>query len=114
MVIRHGVVILAQGPQRLDLRIRDEIIIEIAQDLIPEHDEPVVDASGLLVFPGFIDSHVHFRDPGDSHKEDFLSGTRAALAGGVTTILDMPNTQPPTDSRAHLNEKIALASAKAL
>ena len=107
MLIRNGNVVLTQGPERLDIRVRNEIIVEIAQDLAPEHDEHVVDASGLLVLPGFIDSHVHFRDPGAPHKEDFLSGTQAALAGGVTTILDMPNTHPPTDSRAHLDEKMA-------
>jgi dihydroorotase len=114
MLIHNGVVVLTPGLERLDIRVRDEIIVEIAQDLAPEHDEHVVDASGLLVLPGFIDSHVHLRDPGAPHKEDFLSGTRAALAGGVTTILDMPNTQPPTDSRTHLDEKLALASAKAV
>jgi dihydroorotase len=114
MLIRNGVIALTQGPERLNIRVRNEIIVEIAQDLAPEHDEQVVDASGLFVLPGFIDSHVHFRDPGAPHKEDFLSGTRAALAGGVTTILDMPNTQPPTDSRTHLDQKIALASTKAV
>ncbi len=114
MLIRNGVVVSPQAPHRLDIRVHGESIVEIAQNLVPEQDEQVVDASGLLVFPGFIDSHVHFRDPGAPHKEDFLSGTRAALAGGVTTILDMPNTQPPTDSRAHLLEKAALASAKAV
>ncbi len=114
MLILNGIAILTQGPVRLDIRVRNETIVEIAQDLAPEHDEQVVDANGLFVLPGFIDSHVHFRDPGAPHKEDFLSGTQAALAGGVTTILDMPNTQPPTDSRAHLDEKIALASTKAI
>jgi dihydroorotase (multifunctional complex type) len=114
MLIRNGVVLLTRRPERLDIRIRDEIIVEIAQGLAPEQDEYVVDASGLLVLPGLIDSHVHFRDPGAPHKEDFLSGTRAALAGGVTSVLDMPNTQPPTDSRTHLDEKIALASTKAV
>ncbi|GER91176.1 dihydroorotase [Dictyobacter vulcani] len=67
-----------------------------------------------MVLPGFIDSHVHFRDPGGAHKEDFLSGTRAALAGGVTTVLDMPNTQPPTDTREHLLEKMSLVAGKAV
>lgn len=114
MLIRNGVVVSTQASERLDIRVRDEIIVEIAYNLAPEQDEPVIDASGLLVFPGFIDSHVHFRDPGAPHKEDFLSGTQAALAGGVTTILDMPNTQPSTASRTHLLEKISLVSPKAV
>ena len=114
MLIRNGMVVLPQGPARLDIRVQNETISEIASDLAPEQDEPVVDANGLLVLPGFIDSHVHFRDPGAPHKEDFLSGTSAALAGGVTTILDMPNTQPSTASRVYLQEKMALVAPKAV
>lgn len=114
MLIRNGVVVLVDGPARLDVRTRAEIIVELAEKLTPEPGEEVIDATAQLVFPGCIDTHVHFREPGGIYKEDFLSGTRAALAGGVTTILDMPNTQPPTDSRVHLAEKIALASAKAV
>ena len=114
MIIRNGIAVLASGPVRLDLRTRNEQIIEMAENLVPEREEQVVDASGLLILPGLIDSHVHFRDPGATQKEDFLSGTRAALAGGVTTILDMPNTQPSTDSREHLAAKVTLAAAKAV
>ncbi|MBI2298400.1 MAG: amidohydrolase family protein, partial [Armatimonadetes bacterium] len=53
-------------------------------------------ARGCHVLPGVIDSHVHFREPGDEHKEDWASGTAAAACGGVTTVLDMPNTRPAT------------------
>jgi dihydroorotase (multifunctional complex type) len=112
MLIHNGTIVTTQGPARLDVRARGEIIVEVAPDLGPEQDEQVIDASNLLVFPGFIDTHVHFRDPGATHKEDFLSGTLSALAGGVTTILDMPNTQPPTDSITHLHEKMTLAATK--
>ncbi|GCE30391.1 dihydroorotase [Dictyobacter alpinus] len=114
MLIRNGIAVLASGPVRLDIRTRDESVIELAENLIPEPDEQVIEAEGLLVLPGFIDSHVHFRDPGGPHKEDFFSGTRAALAGGVTTVLDMPNTQPATDTREHLYEKAALLASKAV
>jgi len=64
--------------------------------------------------PGLIDAHVHLREPGYTHKEDFYSGTVAALAGGVTTVLDMPNTQPPTATPERFREKVALARAKAV
>jgi dihydroorotase len=114
MLIRNGVAVLVNGPVRLDIRTRDEKIVEIAEQLTPEPDEPVIDANGKMILPGFIDSHVHFRDPGGPQKEDFLSGTRAALAGGVTTILDMPNTQPPTDSWERLLEKVAIVAPKAV
>ncbi|MFA5412305.1 MAG: dihydroorotase [Candidatus Micrarchaeia archaeon] len=72
------------------------------------------DASGFLILPGLIDPHVHLRDPGATHKEDFHSGTRAAIAGGITTVLDMPNNNPPTTTLARLEEKRAIASKKAV
>jgi len=61
-------------------------------------DEEIIDAKGCYVFPGLIDLHVHFRDPGQTHKEDILSGAAAAAAGGVTTVCTMPNTSPTVDS----------------
>lgn len=68
----------------------------------------------IIQLPGLVDAHVHLREPGYTHKEDFYSGTCAALAGGVTTVLDMPNTIPPTDTQARLAEKVSLATAKAV
>ena len=67
-----------------------------------------------LRLPGLIDAHVHFREPGYTQKEDLHSGTCAALAGGVTTVLDMPNTVPPTSTPADFQEKVRLAAAKAV
>ena len=67
-----------------------------------------------LRLPGLIDAHVHLREPGYTHKEDFYTGTAAALAGGVTTVLDMPNTNPPTDTPERFAFKAALAAAKAV
>lgn len=63
--------------------------------------------------PGLIDPHVHLREPGGTHKEDYATGTAAALAGGITTVLDMPNTYPPTTDAGLLAEKRALAAANA-
>ena len=68
----------------------------------------------VLRLPGLVDAHVHLREPGYTHKEDFFSGTAAALAGGVTTVLDMPNTNPPTATPERLREKARLAAAKAV
>lgn len=72
-----------------------------------------IDATGLFALPGLIDAHVHLREPGATHKEDFRTGTRAALSGGVTTVLDMPNNSPPTTTLSALKEKRRLASRKA-
>jgi dihydroorotase len=68
----------------------------------------------LVRLPGLIDPHVHLREPGGTHKEDFESGSRAAVAGGFTFILDMPNNEPPTTSVARLEAKIALAEQKSV
>jgi dihydroorotase len=74
--------------------------------------EETIDCKGLIALPGLIDSHVHLRDLNLSYKEDFYTGTCAASAGGFTTVLDMPNTFPPTDSIERLKEKIELAKNK--
>lgn len=70
--------------------------------------------SGTLKLPGLIDVHVHLRDPGQTDKEDFTTGTSAALAGGFTTVVDMPNNLEPITTPARLENKIALAKAKAV
>lgn len=82
-------------------------------DMMPEAAE-TIDATGLYVLPGIIDPHVHFRDPGMTHKEDWASGSRAAAAGGVTTVFEMPNTDPPTDSAGALKAKADLAASKSI
>src|SRR5207247_2842593 len=87
-------------------------ILEIAAQLAPGAEE--VDARGLWVLPGAIDAHVHSRDPGFPDKEDFGSLTAAAAAGGVTTVVDMPNTVPAVDSAPVFEEKVEIASSKAL
>jgi len=76
--------------------------------------DAAIDANGLLVLPGSIDPHVHFREPGLTYKEDFKTGSHAAAAGGVTSFLDMPNTKPPTLSMKLLEEKTALAGSKSI
>jgi dihydroorotase len=75
--------------------------------------DEVVDHGERVILPGAVDIHVHFRDPGHPAKEDFASGTRAALHGGVTTVMDMPNTDPATTTRARYEEKRALVAPKA-
>src|ERR1043165_3359935 len=82
--------------------IKDGKILAVgALDAMPAAKE-TVDVSGMHVLPGAIDVHVHFRDPGYPHKEDFATGTIAAAFGGVTTVFDMPNTIPPVGTRGAL------------
>ena len=74
----------------------------------------VIDADGKYLIPGIIDEHVHFRDPGLTHKADIFTESRAAVAGGVTSFMDMPNTVPQTTTRRVLEEKFSMASEKSL
>jgi dihydroorotase len=101
-------VTLADGETR-DVRVDGETIAEIGRDL-PAHDE-VIEGDGKRLLPGMIDAHVHFREPGFSHKETWATGSRSAAAGGVTTVFDQPNTDPPTIDGESYEEKAELASA---
>lgn len=83
-----------------DILISDGKISEIGEDLVfgGDSETEIIDCAGLTAAPGLVDMHVHLRDPGQTHKEDVFSGCRAAAAGGVTSLLAMPNTVPPMDS----------------
>lgn len=81
---------------KYDILIRDGKIAEIGGDL--SSDGEIIYADGLYAIPGLVDMHVHLRDPGQTHKEDIFTGCKAAAAGGVTSVLAMPNTTPATDS----------------
>ncbi len=83
--------------QTADLLIEDGIIKKVEKGMKPPSDAEVIDADGLVVTPGLVDMHVHLRDPGQEYKEDINSGTRAAAAGGFTSVAAMPNTDPVTD-----------------
>ncbi len=80
-----------------DLLIEGNRIKRIDREIF-EPEAEIIDAEGLVVAPGFVDLHVHFRDPGQTYKEDIESGSRCAVAGGYTTVVCMPNTDPPIDS----------------
>jgi dihydroorotase len=99
---------------KADISIANGKIIKIGKHSNVPKAEKEIDANGLLALPGLIDAHVHLRDMQLSHKEDYYSGTCAAAAGGFTTVLDMPNTIPPTDSCERLKEKIDVAKQKAM
>jgi dihydroorotase len=93
-----------------DVRIRDGRIARIERSLAASDDETVVDASGLWLLPGMIDSQVHFREPGLTHKGDLTSESRAAVAGGITSYMEMPNTKPPAVDLDTLEAKYTRAA----
>ena len=94
-IIRNGNIVSSEGIYIADIYIKDGKIGAISTNQLEGKAKEVTDASGLYLFPGFIDTHVHSRDPGATHKEDFYHSTQAAAAGGITTIFEMPNVNPP-------------------
>lgn len=96
-----------------DLRIEDGRIAQIGSGLQARAGEEVVDARGRWLLPGMIDDQVHFREPGLTHKGDIASESAAAVAGGLTSFMDMPNTNPPTLDAAALEGKYAAAAGRA-
>jgi dihydroorotase len=97
--------------RRRDVRVRDGRVVTVAPGLDVRAGERVRDADGRLLLPGAVDAHVHFREPGFAHKETWGTGSRAAAAGGVTTVVDQPNTDPPTTTGAAFDRKARLAGA---
>lgn len=100
-IIKNGFVVnpAKNFAGKADILINYGVIERVAEN-IDDYDAKVIDAEGLIVAPGLVDLHVHFREPGYEHKEDITSGSRAAVKGGVTTVLCMPNTNPPIDNAA--------------
>ena len=110
LVIRNALVAQDDGSTlAADVGCRNGRIETIATS-ISANSRDNLDGAGLLLLPGVIDPQVHFREPGAEHKEDLGSGSRAAVRGGVTSFLEMPNCNPPTIDQAQMDWKLARAS----
>lgn len=113
LVISGGTLVFPDSEVPGSIAVKDGHIVAVgADDSMPPAEE-TVDATGMHVIPGAIDAHVHFREPGYTHKEDWGSGTAAAAMGGVTTVFEMPNVNPPTGTAETLKQKHELAAEKA-
>jgi len=113
LLLNNGTIVTPDGEFRASVAVDDGKIVAIGSPYSMPPAERVLDLDGLHVLPGFVDAHVHMREPGMTYKEDFLSGTSAAAAGGVTTIFEMPNTLPLVTDEKVLLEKAALLQGKA-
>ncbi len=111
VLIKSATVVNEGRSAVLDVYFKDGRIEQIAPAISPKERHETLVAEGLHLLPGCIDDQVHFREPGLTHKADLSTESRAAVAGGVTSYMEMPNTQPPALSRALLEEKYARASA---
>ena len=112
LIVSGGRLVTASGQRDADIGIRKGRIAAIG-DLGSAAAALTLPARGLHVLPGVIDTQVHFREPGLTHKEDLATGTLAAILGGVTAVFEMPNTNPPTTSAAALDDKLARARGRA-
>ncbi|GAM98691.1 dihydroorotase [alpha proteobacterium U9-1i] len=112
LIVRGGTIANHAGEGLGDIGVKAGRITAIG-DLATASAGQVIDAKGLHVLPGVIDTQVHFREPGNTHKEDLETGTRAAALGGVTAVFEMPNTAPPTTTVEALADKIARAKGRA-
>ena len=111
----HNATIVNEGDRRVaSVLIENEIITKISDNIQPNDSMTVINADGCYLLPGVIDTHVHFRDPGLTNKADFTTESSAAVAGGVTSVVDMPNTKPQTTSKQLLDDKKQIAAEKLL
>lgn len=98
LVVRNGVVVTPTNTFEGGVAIDEGLIVAVGKDSVLPEAKKVLDAGGNYIFPGLLDPHVHFRDPGLTYKEDFTTGSTAAVFGGITSVLDMPNVKPITDN----------------
>lgn len=114
-LIKNATVVNEGHREKLDVVLNNEYIEEILPSgLAKEKYDKTIDAEGLYLLPGVIDDQVHFREPGATHKADIHSESRAAVAGGVTSYMEMPNTNPPTTNADLLNEKFNIAAENSM
>ncbi len=115
LVLKNGIVVdgLTNKEQRLDILIEGTTIRAIDRN-IDDRDALIIDVSGKIVMPGLVDVHVHFRQPGQEHKETISTGMKAAAAGGYTTVIAEPNTLPPIDSASRLSRLLTTAQREGL
>jgi dihydroorotase len=113
LIIKGGTLVSPSGQEHKDIAVKKGKIVKVADSIEGEASE-TIDAKGLHVFPGVIDSQVHFRDPGLTHKEDLATGSSSAALGGVTTFLEMPNTNPSTITDQDIAKKVAIGREKSV
>ena len=107
LLIKNGQCYIDGALKDADVSVNNGKIQKIGK--ISEKAKETIDAKGLIVLPGCIDTQTHFREPGSTDTEDLHSGSRAAVAGGITAVFEMPNTNPPTSNKKEFQRKLDLA-----
>ena len=107
LIIKNGSCYIDSVIKNYDIAIKNGKIIKIGK--IDSEAKKIIDAKNLTILPGCIDTQTHFREPGSTDTEDLHSGSRAAIAGGITSVFEMPNTNPPTSNKVEFQKKLNLA-----
>ena len=110
ILIKNATIVNEHKIFKGDVLIENEIIIKISSEIIPSDTVEVINAKGKYLIPGFIDDQVHFREPGLTHKANIATESRAAIAGGITTFIEMPNTVPQATTQDLLEDKFKIAA----
>ena len=113
-LIKNGLVVNENIIEKKDILISNNIIEKFERDIQIREDYKIIDCEGMFILPGLIDDQVHFREPGLTHKGNIFSESRAAVAGGVTSYFEMPNTNPQTTNLTELSKKFDVASKNSL
>ena len=109
-LIKNAIIVNENTTFKGDVLIENELIKEIATEITPPESTTIIDANEAYLIPGFIDDQVHFREPGLTHKANIATESKAAIAGGITTFIEMPNTVPQATTQELLEDKFRIAS----
>ena len=112
-IIKNGQIITANESYHGNIYIKNGIIEAITNEVLPGSSKEITDVKNCYVLPGLMDTHIHSRDPGSTYKEDFYHSTLAAAAGGITSVFEMPNTNPPVNNTENFYKQIENLSSKA-
>jgi dihydroorotase len=110
ILIKNAVIVNENRTFKGDVLIENEIIKEVSSDIKAAEGTEIIDANGSYLIPGMIDDQVHFREPGLTHKANIETESRAAIAGGITTFIEMPNTVPQAVTQELLEDKFEIAA----
>ena len=110
LIIKNGQCYIDSELRNMNIGVKDGKIHHIGQSSMEAND--IIDAEGLIVLPGCIDTQTHFREPGSTDTEDLNSGSKAAIVGGITAVFEMPNTKPPTSTKKEFQRKLDLAKKR--
>ena len=108
LIVKNGKSFIDGQLKTTDIGISNGVIKGIGK-IEETSNQKILDANNLVILPGIIDTQVHFREPGSTDVEDLETGSKAAVLGGVTSVFEMPNTNPPTSNQAEFNKKLSLA-----